>query len=372
MKSITETLLEIVPIPTTTYNTKAMSSWILENLKHYTPKGCTPIVNHDKYGNIYYQHSVITNTKHLYPTMVCHIDTVHQINNDVKAFIHDKTIYAMDTITMTQFGTGGDDKVGIAITLDMISRFDNFKAVFFLDEEHGCVGSSACNPSFFDDSTFVLQCDRRGSSDFINRIGSTKLYSKNARKAFSDILKKYDRKETSGGITDVGQIAKMNTVMTANMSCGYYNPHSSTETINLDVVENTASMCNEILKATSSKRYAYNSISERTYTYSYTKTNYNYHNHYKPFTFKSKKKRETMVDENLRHDYELDESMETLTADRCLFCDNDQLEYDPTVNEIWCYQCEQYIDDENLKLKTYDENQSNIYDNNEDTFNLWD
>ena len=86
----------------------------------------------------------------------------------------------------------------------------------------------------------------------------------------------------------------------------------------------------------------------------------------------NQKKRETMVDENTRHDYELDESLETLTADKCLFCENEELEYDPTVDEIWCYQCEKYIDDENLTLKNYDENQSNIYDNHEDTFNLWD
>ena len=63
--------------------------------------------------------------------MVCHIDTVHQINQDVKAFIHDKTIYAMDTVTMTQFGTGGDDKVGIAITLHLIQGFQTSKQYSF-------------------------------------------------------------------------------------------------------------------------------------------------------------------------------------------------------------------------------------------------
>ncbi len=368
MKTIEETLLEIVPIPTTTYQTKAMSEWILENINKYTPEDCSFVINLDKYGNIYYTQTKGTDkdvTK--YPCMVCHIDTVHQINHDVKAYIENDIIFAMDTKSMTQFGTGGDDKVGIAITLEMIQNFKNFKAVFFLDEEHGCIGSSACNARYFDDVTFVLQCDRRGSKDFVNRIGSTKLYSNNFSKKIKKLLKKYNRKEVNGGITDVGQIAKMNTVMCANMSCGYYNPHSSTEIIKVKKVLQTSMLCYEILQLTKDKRYAYNNISERTYAFKYN------YSPYRDFTFdRPKKKYETIMDENSRHDYELEEDVHNQgIKDSCLFCNADEVVYDPSTNAYWCYHCNEYISNENIN-HNYDENQSNIHDYNQDTLNFTD
>lgn len=363
--NIKELLLEIVPIPTTTHKTKAMSQWIVEYI-HAIQAGYPDdniVLTNDSYGNLY----VTKGKSELYPTMVCHIDTVHSLNNNVEAFVHNDTIYAMDTKEMEQFGTGGDDKVGITITLKMLHHFQNFKAVFFLDEEHGCLGSNQCNADFFDNSTIVLQCDRRGSDDFVNKISGTKLYGKSLRKKILPYLKSYNRKETSGGITDVGAIAKKNTVMVANMSCGYYNPHSSSETINIPDVISTAEMCIDIFNSTINKRYAFNNLSDRntmpTYHNHYSSyggyNRYGSYNNYRTFGASTEKKSTSHSydleeelsnfedDENIPNYYEdVDEAIAVIDKP-CNICGSHHVEYDEYSLEVWCHNCGEYIYDYN-------------------------
>lgn len=368
--NIKDILLEIIPIPTTTHKTELMRSWIIDYI-HDIQAGYPDWnirVKSDKYRNIY----VTKGKSNLYPTMACHIDTVHNLNSNVKAFEHDNVLYAMDTSDMTQFGTGGDDKVGIAITLKMLHHFQDFKAVFFLDEEHGCLGSNQCDASFFDNSTIVLQCDRRGNSDFVNNISNTKLYGKSLRKKILPHLKKYNRKETSGGITDVGAIAKKNTVMVANMSCGYYNPHSSSETINMVDVIDTAALCIDIFTTTLTKRYAFNNISDRVKTYSFNH-NYQhygsyggyYHNH-------SQKKNNYELQEDFYDETNPYNSNLAQTDTCCEVCGSQQVEYDDYSLEVWCHNCGAYVDNYNdiQPITLNNENESTQNNHNQTTFDF--
>ena len=231
-------LCNLVSIQSESYKTSRMMKHISKVVQSIP--GCTTAV--DDYGNFY-----VTKGVGPYKCMVCHTDTVHDI---VKAKIIPLqvkgNIIAVNGSTMTQCGTGGDDKVGIAITLALLQEQTNMKAVFFLDEEVGCVGSSAMNVDFFSDCLYVLQCDRRGSHDFVNKISGTKLYSKGFSSAINHILQKYHRVETSGGMTDVLEIAYKTKLSVANMSCGYYNPHSDNEYINIHDVIQTYKLCKDI------------------------------------------------------------------------------------------------------------------------------
>lgn len=100
--------------------------------------------------------------------------------------------------------------------------------MFFVGEETGCIGSNHADMSFFDDCRFVLQCDRRNNSDFITSIGGYKLCGND----FLDDAKIEDfgYKTREGLTTDVGTLRKNGLkVASANMSCGYYDPHKDTE-----------------------------------------------------------------------------------------------------------------------------------------------
>lgn len=250
-----------------------MQKYILKRLSQMNLRHTT-----DNYGNIY----VTKGYSDLYPTMVCHIDTVHEINEHVEVHRSKDKLFAIDTNTMERYGIGGDDKVGIYITLELLDTFDVFKAVFFLDEEVGCVGSGQADFSFFDDSTVVLECDRKGINDFVSSISGTTLYSPEFSSAINHILVQYGRTETHGGMTDVLEIAYKNKVCVANMSCGYYDPHTENEYVNISDIQNTLTMCKDIFLATLHKRWEVEEDRDKSYynyrAYDgYTYSNYYYH-----------------------------------------------------------------------------------------------
>lgn len=262
MKQFFIDLETVMSVQSESYNSVRMETFIKRTLSNMELGYTT-----DKYGNIY----VTKGNAELYPTMVCHIDTVHDINDNVVVMQIDDNMFALDKVKMQRYGIGGDDKVGIYITLSLLSTMENFKAVFFKDEEVGCIGSSKADHSFFDDSTIVLQCDRQRIGDFVNEISGRKLFDKELENDIIHTLEKYNRKVVSGGITDVGQIAEKNEVQVANMSCGYYDPHSDNEYIKVSEVESTKQMCWEILTKTKDKRYTIDLATRYTFpTYAWT------------------------------------------------------------------------------------------------------
>ena len=187
-----------------------------------------------------------------YPCMVAHTDTVHDIVPDNEYSVgYDTTngiIYAYNPVKRNFTGIGGDDKVGIYIALAAVRDFDSIKAVFFRDEEIGCVGSGLADLTFFSDCTYALQCDRRGYGDFINNINGNDISSQDFQNDISSIISRYKYTFTKGATTDVGKLTSLGVgISCANMSCGYYNPHQPEEIIVVDDVLDCKDMVYEIL-----------------------------------------------------------------------------------------------------------------------------
>lgn len=206
--------------------------------------GCD--VEFDKAGNLY----VTKGMSATYPCIASHMDTVHKILPDGEYMViaDDNIAIAYNPVKNDVTGVGGDDKVGIYIALQMLRELDYCKAVFFVDEEVGCAGSSEAHMDFFLDCRFVLQCDRKGNSDFIDNIFGTQLYGNDFHNAILPIITAHGYTETSGGLTDVYQLSENGIgIAVANMSCGYYNPHSDNEIVNLADVENCRRMVYEIM-----------------------------------------------------------------------------------------------------------------------------
>ena len=174
-----------------------------------------------------------------YPTIVCHIDTVHDINLYSIVRRHGDILYSIDAKTYQRTGIGGDDKVGVWIALQCLHALPHCKAVFFKDEEVGCVGSSKADFSFFDDSTIVLECDRQKMGDFVTSISGTTLCDDKLLDLIEPLLTKYGRSACSGGLTDVLQIANNTLVQTANINCGYYFPHTDNEVVSIEDANET-------------------------------------------------------------------------------------------------------------------------------------
>ena len=90
--------------------------------------------------------------------------------------------------------------------------------------------------SFFDDTRFVIQCDRRGYKDLITEICGINLCSD---EFLEDIkYQNFGYAKEHGLTTDVGTLKERQLPVCAiNVSCGYYNPHSDEEiTVKADLL----------------------------------------------------------------------------------------------------------------------------------------
>tara|TARA_R110002073_G_scaffold144222_2_gene296281 strand:+ start:12477 stop:13631 length:1155 start_codon:yes stop_codon:yes gene_type:complete len=242
-------LIDVLSIQTTSGNEFDMIAYIKDFCTEFVPKAKVVI----KDNNIY----VTKGKSKTYPCIVAHTDTVHSIHKYYKVFDDDGCIFAFNSETGLQVGVGGDDKVGIWIALEMLLKQDDIKCAFFHSEEIGCVGSSSADMEWFKDVGYCFQADRRGSTDFVNSI-SGKLYSKAFKKSVKPILAHYGYKESSGSITDVGQLAENGIgVCVANMSCGYYSPHSDEEVVIFEHASNCLDMIETLVDELGNNVYEY-------------------------------------------------------------------------------------------------------------------
>jgi len=260
-KKLTSTLA----IQTKSYKDENMISFIRERLSHMEVT-----VQEDTYGNIY----VTKGEAKGYPCVIAHTDTVHDVLKEVSIFRDGDTMFAFDPIKRTQCGIGGDDKVGVYITLQLLEDISVMKAVFFRDEEVGCKGSTYSmkhHKDWYNDCNFALMADRRGNSDTITVSNGIVISSKEFLEACDPILEKYGYKDAIGIYTDIDVLTSGGIgVSTTNLSCGYHNPHSSIEFVSISDVNICYNLMYDILIEHGEKRFDY-VANIPTYKYTYKK-----------------------------------------------------------------------------------------------------
>ena len=100
-----ELLIDTLSIQTTSGNEYAMISYIKDFCIANVPEAKVEI----KENNIH----ITKGESDIYPCIVSHTDTVHDIHKEFKVFDNDGCIFAFDKSEGVQVGVGGDDKVGI-------------------------------------------------------------------------------------------------------------------------------------------------------------------------------------------------------------------------------------------------------------------
>jgi len=208
-------------------------------------------IENDTHGNIY----VTKGKANLYPCIISHLDQVHKYAQNKTIFQNGDYLLAFDG--PRQVGTGGDDLVGVFMCLQLLEDYNFIKVVFFVAEEIGCIGSSACDLSYFDDCMFIGQADRKNNSDFINYSNGVQLFGEEFSTFVAPVLKDYNYKECVGIATDAGCLSKRNVgIACFNISCGYYNPHTSTEYVSIKDVTNCYNVICDII-SNSDKRFLF-------------------------------------------------------------------------------------------------------------------
>lgn len=151
---------------------------MIEFLMDWGPKhGCK--TKKDAKGNVYMEKG-----SGIRPTLVNHVDTVHDDQKDmVKQRVFKEIVWegdhvtAMNPLTGKQTGLGMDNQGGACIALAVIDRLKAVKAIFTVEEEIGMLGVQAADMSFFDDAAFVFSNDSPDENRATHYSSGVQLYS---------------------------------------------------------------------------------------------------------------------------------------------------------------------------------------------------
>lgn len=179
----------------------------------------------DKKGNLY---NINNNNS---PLLSAHMDTVQDVNDAKLAHftnIHGNYISGYGVI-------GGDDKCGIYIILELLKERKDLNFVFSVEEESGGNGIMPfVANNDFSHIPYGIVLDRRGGNDIVCEKNDYGV------KEFEDVLarigKLFGYKPAIGTFSDADYLNEQLSV--ANLSVGYYNPHTKAEFVKINEMKN--------------------------------------------------------------------------------------------------------------------------------------
>lgn len=227
MKINTQLLLATFAIQNPSRNV-ACNNEAMRVIESLAPDGCIVVKS---CGNMIIRKGDTSGT---HPMYLAHMDQVHDYAPFMTLEINKDVLYAYDG-NGKQCGTGGDDKCGVYLALEMLHRLPNVSCVFVRDEEVGCLGSGTVPIGWFDNAAFVIQSDRNNRTfDIIRKTNGMNCASDAFMDALLALPVACNHNEESGSVTDIGELASRGLpVSCVNISSGYHNPHQDTEIVRL-------------------------------------------------------------------------------------------------------------------------------------------
>lgn len=159
-----------------------------------------------------------------------------------------------------QTSLGADDKNGIWVILMLLQQKEKINFAFCHSEETGGMGSSqiVADPDckkFISDCQYGIIIDRRNEGDIIGYENKYCMALDDRLAAFAK-EKGFPYKPARGSVSDADRFSKL--IECVNLSCGYYEPHSSREYTNVNELWRTFLFCREMLKS-----FNYHSVSTK-------------------------------------------------------------------------------------------------------------
>lgn len=249
----TKRLIEILAVPSFFAAEDLMVDKIVSILKEKNLE-----YNVDEIGNI----TVTKGVADVYPCVVAHTDTVHQIvDYDVHIRNNDNELYAL-TKRGVETGIGGDDKAGVFVCLELLDTFDAIKAVFVVGEEYGMYGSRSVDPEFFSNVGYALQFDAPYVDWLSFTCSGVQLFDPNGQffKTCEPIFEKhwgYKPKLSRHPYTDVRALKQRFDFSCINFSVGYHNMHSVKEFVNIEECFNALELAKELIENLGNNKYQF-------------------------------------------------------------------------------------------------------------------
>lgn len=267
-------LIEILSIPSYFGKEYLVMDYLIE---HGNDKGYS--VHKDKKGNVYFEKGKL-NKDEFFPCVCAHTDTVFNEHIDLieknsrkliefgKKKTNKNKLFAYMPDTHKRTGLGGDDLAGVFICLQMMEKFDNIKAAFFVEEEFGCEGSGNADWDFFNDVGYVIQFDAPTENWFTKTLSGITLYSEESLELVKPILEKYNVSNFSDDpYTDILPLSESFDFSCFNLPTGYHNWHTVDEYVDVEHVDKGINIGIEFIETLGNKYHKYKCNSYDFYKY---------------------------------------------------------------------------------------------------------
>jgi len=196
------------------------------------------------------------------PIFSAHMDTIRTKKDDnasgkVKIIEVEKTNgKKVEAIINKNHILGGDDVCGIYIILNLLKENNKLNFIFTNNEEVSGRQTARDFNADKDISNFpyMIVLDRKGNSDiicYLNNYGS-----KDFEDDLIEIGEDFGFRQNRGYFCDADFFR--NQISVANLSCGYYFPHSNKEAVVFEDVVNTFNYCKEIVRVLIGRKYEVN------------------------------------------------------------------------------------------------------------------
>ena len=263
---------KLLSVPSKTYQEEDMVEYICDELEKI--QGVT--YYRDSMMNIYVTKGILEEDEY-YPMFIAHTDTVHNKVDKIvvkeeklqRPYTFGKTFDNTEVDVLKAYdkydnptGIGGDDKCGIFICLELLKQLDKVKVGLFVSEETGCHGSSKCDVNFLQDVGYITQYDAPGNHLITEICSGVRLFERDSE-FFNIVIPtieesfKNEMLVQSHPYTDISQLKKKIDVCCINMSCGYYNMHTSNEFISIEDVKCAIDAGKNMVEKLGLKKYKY-------------------------------------------------------------------------------------------------------------------
>lgn len=176
--------------------------------------------------------------------LVAHMDTVHKKQC--------KEIIEKDGVLSSPQGIGGDDRCGIYMIAKIIKEL-RCSVLFCEDEEIGCVGASKfCKTEYIKNLgvNYMIELDRKGNNDAV--------FYKCDNPDFTEfIIGESNLKKETGSFSDISKLAPAAGVAAVNISCGYFNAHTTGEYVVFSEMESLIDVVKDIIKCECPEPFKY-------------------------------------------------------------------------------------------------------------------
>lgn len=170
--------------------------------------------------------------------LVAHLDTVHK--QLVKHMTYDGN---KKTVSSPQ-GIGGDDRCGVYMILEIIKKY-HCSVLFCEDEEIGGIGAekfTKWKPAQQLMFNYIIEFDRKGKNDAV--------FYECDNEEFEAFITKDFYKTSFGTFSDISVLAPALGCAAVNLSCGYYNAHTTSEYVVLPEMQASIDAACKILART--------------------------------------------------------------------------------------------------------------------------